>query len=198
MNIHVLAQQSQGDLNPVLLIIYLTIVVIIVASWWKIFTKSGQPGWGALIPIYNMYLILKIAGRPWWFLLLLLIPLVNIIAVLVMTHDSVKSFRKGLRWGWYSCRFIFTESLLSLTRRSKGQRSGRCAAKIRSKFYSHFSSPCSTDTVDVFSCIILSGYCWSRFLRRFSNDCWNIIIRIRTAWMPCIRYSANKISVFIV
>ena len=96
MNIHVLAQQSQGDLNPVLLIIYLTIVVIIVASWWKIFTKSGQPGWGALIPIYNMYLILKIAGRPWWFLLLLLVPLVNIIVAIVVTHDVSKSFGKGL------------------------------------------------------------------------------------------------------
>ena len=109
MNIHVLAQQSQGDLNPVPLIIYLTIVVIIVASWWKIFTKSGQPGWGALIPIYNMYLILKIAGRPWWFLLLLLVPLVNIIVAIVVTHDVSKSFGKGLGFtlGLIFLPFIF-------------------------------------------------------------------------------------------
>ena len=109
MNIHVLAQQSQGELNPVLLIIYFTIVVIIVASWWKIFTKSGQPGWGALIPIYNMYLILKIAGRPWWFLLLLLVPLVNIFVAVVVTHDVSKSFGKSLGFtlGLIFLPFIF-------------------------------------------------------------------------------------------
>ena len=64
---------------------------------------------GALIPIYNMYLILKIAGRPWWFLLLLLVPLVNIIVAVVVTHDVSKSFGKGLGFtlGLIFLPFIF-------------------------------------------------------------------------------------------
>jgi hypothetical protein len=45
-------------------IIQLAIVVLIVVSMWKVFVKAGQPGWGCLIPIYNLYLMLKIAGKP--------------------------------------------------------------------------------------------------------------------------------------
>ena len=63
------------------------------------FTKSGQPGWGSLNPTYNVYLIIKLLTVLWWFLLLLFIPLVNIIVVLVVTHDLAKSFGKGLGWG---------------------------------------------------------------------------------------------------
>ena len=68
-----------------------------------------------------------------------------------------KEFREGFRVGLIFPMF-FTESLLGLTQRTKVQRSGRCTAKIHSKFYSHFSSPCSTGVLDVLSCIIFSEY----------------------------------------
>ncbi len=60
------------------------------------FTKGGQPGWGALIPIFNLYLILKMIGRPWWWLLLLLIPVVNVVVAIVITHGISRSFGKGI------------------------------------------------------------------------------------------------------
>ena len=41
-------------------IIYLAIVVIVIAGMWKTFEKAGQPGWGCIIPIYNIYLMTKI------------------------------------------------------------------------------------------------------------------------------------------
>lgn len=48
-------------------IIYLAIVVIVIAGMWKTFEKAGQPGWGCIIPIYNIYLMTKIAAKPaWW------------------------------------------------------------------------------------------------------------------------------------
>ena len=80
-----------------------------VVSWWRIFTKGGQPGWGSLIPIYNLYLILKIVGRPWWFLLLLLIPVVNVIVAILITNDLSKSFGRGLPFtlGLIFLPFIF-------------------------------------------------------------------------------------------
>ncbi|MCC6414829.1 MAG: signal peptidase I, partial [Opitutaceae bacterium] len=74
-------------------------LVLIIASVWKTFTKANQPGWAAIIPIYNVYILTKIVGRPWWFILLLLIPLVNIIVAIVLSIDLAKSFGKGAGFG---------------------------------------------------------------------------------------------------
>lgn len=61
---------------------------------WKVFVKAGRQGWEAIIPIYNAYVLLKIAGKPGWWLLLYCIPLVNIV-FLIWTYNMVsKSFGK--------------------------------------------------------------------------------------------------------
>jgi hypothetical protein len=69
---------------------------IAVIPYWVIFTKAGQPGWPALIPIYSTYVLLKIIGRPGWWLLLFLIPLVNIVILIIMMNDLSKSFGHGV------------------------------------------------------------------------------------------------------
>jgi len=81
------------------LLITLALMIIFIAGYWKTFQKAGQPGWGVLIPIYNVYLMLKIAGRPGWWLLLLLVPLVNIIVALLICIDIARSFGKSAAWG---------------------------------------------------------------------------------------------------
>lgn len=48
-----------------------------IIAMWRIFTKAGQPGWAAIIPFYNIYVLMKVVGRPGWWLILFLIPLVN-------------------------------------------------------------------------------------------------------------------------
>ena len=54
-------------MNNALVVIYLALIVLEIAGIWKIFTKAGQPGWASIIPIYNILVWLKIAGRPaWW------------------------------------------------------------------------------------------------------------------------------------
>jgi len=43
-------------------------IVLMIASMWTIFTKVGQFGWAAIIPIYNAAVFMKIIGKPgWWF-----------------------------------------------------------------------------------------------------------------------------------
>jgi hypothetical protein len=55
----------------VFLIIYLVIIVALIAAMWKLFSKAGEPGWAAIVPIYNIIVFLKIAGKPaWWFIIL--------------------------------------------------------------------------------------------------------------------------------
>ncbi len=80
----------------VFLVLYLSIIVLVIAGMWKTFAKAGQPGWGCIIPIYNTYLMTKIAGRPWWWLLLFFIPFVNIIFAIILMVDIAKSFGKGV------------------------------------------------------------------------------------------------------
>jgi hypothetical protein len=68
--------------------------IFLIAAQWKIYTKAGQPGWACIIPIYNFYILLKIVGKPWWWLLLMLIPFVNLIYAIWTVNMLSKSFGK--------------------------------------------------------------------------------------------------------
>jgi Family of unknown function (DUF5684) len=90
---------SAGEVSPVSLIISLLIALLMIVAMWKVFTKAGQPGWASIIPIYNLYIWCKIVGRPWWWILLMLIPFVNFIVAIVLCIDTAKSFGKGAGFG---------------------------------------------------------------------------------------------------
>lgn len=79
--------------------ISLILALIIIAALWRLFAKAGQPGWAAIIPIYNYFIILKIVGRPWWWLLLLFIPFVNFVVAILIYFDLAKAFGKGQGFG---------------------------------------------------------------------------------------------------
>src|SRR5262249_50641242 len=86
--------------GPLFWIFYLAFTILMIAAWWKIFTKAGQPGWACIIPIYNLYVWCKIVGRPWWWILLMLIPFVNFIILIILMIDLAKSFGKGVGFGF--------------------------------------------------------------------------------------------------
>lgn len=81
------------------ILIYLAVIVALIAAIWRVFQKANQPGWGALIPIYNTYLLLKIVGRPAWWLLLTFIPFVNFVILIIVMLDLAKSFGRGSGFG---------------------------------------------------------------------------------------------------
>ena len=80
-------------------IVWLAIIVVVIAGFWKVFVKAGHPGWAAIIPIYNIYILLKIAGRPGWWLLLFLIPIVSFVIAIIVAIDVAKAFGKGTGFG---------------------------------------------------------------------------------------------------
>lgn len=80
----------------IFIVIYLAIIVLMIAGMWKMFAKAGQPGWLSIIPIVNGYFLLKIVGRPWWWLILMFIPLISIIFAIIVCLDLAKSFGKGV------------------------------------------------------------------------------------------------------
>lgn len=78
-----------------LMILYLGVIVSFLASMWTVFSKAGQPGWASIVPIYNAVVLLRIAVKPWWWVFLMLIPLVNIIFVLLVYVAICDNFGKG-------------------------------------------------------------------------------------------------------
>lgn len=95
-----IAQSSADDAaGGVVFIVWLLVIVLVVAGFWRVFTKAGEPGWAAIVPIFNLYVLLKVAGRPWWFLLLYFIPVVNIITTAIVSIDVAKAFGKGTGFG---------------------------------------------------------------------------------------------------
>ncbi|MBI5411758.1 signal peptidase I [Candidatus Peregrinibacteria bacterium] len=74
---------------------YFAIILLMLASNWVIFTKAGKPGWASIIPIYNFFVLLDIVGKPAWWFLLMLIPLVNIVIAIIVLHRLSLSFGKG-------------------------------------------------------------------------------------------------------
>ncbi len=85
-------------------IVYLAIVVFFAYSFWKIYEKAGLPGWKGIIPIYNIYVLQGIVGRPGWWLVLYLVPCVGIIIYILNLIDLAKSFGKT---AGYAVLFLF-------------------------------------------------------------------------------------------
>ena len=60
---------------------------------------AEKPGWGIIIPIYNIILMLEIAGRPIWWVILFFIPIVSIVAAILVNIDIAKKFGKSAGFG---------------------------------------------------------------------------------------------------
>ena len=93
----------------VIIVIYLAVVVFMIASMWTIYSKAGKPGWAAIVPIYNLIILLEIVGKPWWWIFLMLIPIVNFIMLIIVYHNLSLSFGKsgGFTVGLILLGFVF-------------------------------------------------------------------------------------------
>ena len=94
-------------------IVYLAVVILMIASMWKIFVKANEPGWAAIIPIYNIIVLLKITGKPIWWIVLFLVPVVSFVAAILIYVSFAKSFGKstGFAVGMILLPFVFLPML---------------------------------------------------------------------------------------
>ena len=81
------------------LLFALAIVVLMIVSMWKVFEKAGQPGWAAIIPIYNVIVLCQVAGKPGWWFLLLLIPVVGFVIWILICIGVAERFGQGAGFG---------------------------------------------------------------------------------------------------
>ena len=80
-------------------LVYLVLFAAALAGMWKAFEKMGRKGWEGIVPIYNVYILLQLIGRPVWWLVLMLVPLVNIAAFVIVSIDVARGFNKSTGFG---------------------------------------------------------------------------------------------------
>ena len=78
---------------------YIAFIVLIIAGIWKVFTKAGQPGWAAIIPIYNVYVMTQVGGLEIIWFILTFIPIANIIAAAKINIAIAEKFGKSVGFG---------------------------------------------------------------------------------------------------
>ena len=78
-----------------ILFILLFLNIIHGIGTWKLYNISGNKGWQSFIPVYNILVLLKIVNRPWWWIFILILPVLNIIIIPVLWVEISRSFGKN-------------------------------------------------------------------------------------------------------
>lgn len=86
---------AAGGIGAGMMMVYVALLVLAIVGMWKLFTKAGKPGWASLIPIYNTCVLIDIAGKPMWWILLMLIPVVNIVIGILVMIGLAQNFGRG-------------------------------------------------------------------------------------------------------
>jgi hypothetical protein len=92
--------------SSILWLIVPLLVILIYVSLWRIYKKAGKPGWGSIIPIYNVILWLEMAGKPAWWIFLFFIPVVNIILSIHVNIRVAENFGKSAAFGGLGLSFL--------------------------------------------------------------------------------------------
>ena len=102
-------QTTQGILAGIgtgTLIIFLAVLVFMLVTMWKIYQKAGQPGWAAIIPIYNIIVMLKIIKMDWWHLLIMLfVPFAALVYSILIPIKLSQAFGKSAGFGVFAIFF---------------------------------------------------------------------------------------------
>lgn len=115
------------------IIFILVIQVIHFLGTWKLYVKAGRKAWEAAIPIYNGVILMKIINRPWWWVLLLFIPIINLLMFPVVWVETIRSFGKNslldtwlviLTLGFYIYYINYAEDVTYIEDRSLKPRTG--------------------------------------------------------------------------
>ena len=91
--------EPPSSLSIIPLIVAVIVVLVVLAAFWKIFEKAGEAGWKSLIPIYNLYLLCMIAGKPGWWFILFMVPFIGVIINLLVCLGLANRFGKGGLYG---------------------------------------------------------------------------------------------------
>ena len=85
------------------IIFSLAIGIFMIITMWKIYLKAGQPGWAVIIPVFNFIVLMRIAGKPWWWIFGIFLgiipvvgPILAFILMIIIMHGISTNFGKGV------------------------------------------------------------------------------------------------------
>jgi serine/threonine protein kinase len=87
--------RTQQIVTNVLMVL---VAVTVCAGFWRVFAKGGLPGWGCLVPFYNLVLLMRLGGKPGWWAIWLFVPLLNFVIYTIVTLEVAKNFGKGVAY----------------------------------------------------------------------------------------------------
>ena len=88
---------TSGGSSGGLIFLWVVVAYVLYAlAYFGIFKKAGKPTWAAFVPIYNIIVLLEVVGRPVWWIILFLIPIVNLVIFIIVMNDLSKSFGHGV------------------------------------------------------------------------------------------------------
>jgi serine/threonine protein kinase len=79
-------------------LVILAIVAVGGVGFWRVYAKAGLPGWGCLVPFYNLVLLMRLAGKPGWWAIWLFVPFLNFVIYTIVTFEVAKNFGKGVAY----------------------------------------------------------------------------------------------------
>lgn len=88
---------AEADL--LLSLIRIVISLVTIAGLWKVFQKADKPGWAAVIPIYNLWVLIKVSGNSALMFILMFIPILNLYPIIKVPLDIAKKFGQGTGFG---------------------------------------------------------------------------------------------------
>lgn len=80
-------------------IIEILAIALVFTGYWRLFEKAGKPGWAAVVPIYNVIVLLQVVERPLWWAIFFFVPLVNLVVSVVVHVDLAQRFGKPPLFG---------------------------------------------------------------------------------------------------
>src|SRR5690554_4308917 len=108
-------------------VFFLIVQVVHFTGTWKLYKKAGREAWEAAVPVYNAVVLMKIINRPWWWTILLFIPIVNLIMFPVVWVETLRSFGRNsttdtvlvlITFGLYIYYINYTQNLTYIEDRS--------------------------------------------------------------------------------
>lgn len=152
-------------------------IIFLAVCNWKLNTKAGKPGWASLIPIYNTVVLLQIAELPEWYVLLLLIPFVNIYIVFKLYIEIAKHFGKGVGFGILTVLFApICIPILALGKSQYRSKNGNMENQTFNNQMQNYNAP-EQNTYNPTYITPVQGPVTNTYVKSFCPNCGNKVER---------------------
>jgi hypothetical protein len=94
-----LSVEEVPAVNMTVLVICIALILVLLVAMWRVYEKAGEPGWAGILPVVNVFFLARAVGKPMWWGILGLVPIVNLIVWFILCIRLAKRFGRGTGFG---------------------------------------------------------------------------------------------------